>query len=237
MSVNSAAYPHSLGPGTSAPYCTSDYTSQYDTGSSPSDALVPGSHNFVGQDPHRYHTQDSARPVMRHPRHTVGYSDQYSVGNAGDYDPTGHYHHPIAPSLDSRVSEGPIYHADPYDGYSTGRTGYAQDSGVIAPYGVTGQPLGDYGSRGKSLYEAQQSDDDYQRHNADRNRREGRAQDRFGQRNQRTSKTNEYFLDGEGIHVDVLRREMCRFLGPEASARPAMHNVCAAAICSFSEPR
>ena len=212
MSVNSAAYPHSLGPGTSAPYCTSDYN---DSG------LVPGSHNSVGQDPHRYHTQDFARPAMRHPRHTVGYSDQYSVGNAGDYDPTGHYHHSIAPSLDSRVSEGPIYHADPYDGYSTGRTGYAQDSGVIAPYGVTGQPLGDYGSRGKSLYEAQQSDDDYQRHNADRNRREGRAQDRFGQQNQ---------------HVDVLQSEICKFVGPEASARPAMFNVCAA-TCSFSKPR
>ena len=237
MSVHNAVYPQSLGPGTSAPYCTGDYTSQYDSGPSPSYALVPGSHNSVGQGPQEYHTQDSTRPAMRHSRHTAGYSDQYSVGNAGDYDPTSHHHYPIAPSLDSRVSEGPIYHADPYDGYPTGRTGYAQDSGVITPYGVTGQPLGDYGSRGKSLYEAQQSDDDYQRHNADRNRREGRAQDRFGQQNQRTSKTNEYFLDGEGIRVDVLRREMCRFLGSEASARPAMFNVCVAALCSFSEPR
>ena len=204
MSVNNAAYPHSRGPGTSAPYRTSNYTSRYDPGPSPSDALVPGSRRFVGQDPHRSHTQDSARTATRHPRNTAGYSDQYPVGNAGDYDPTRDDYHPIAPSLDSRVSEGPIYHADSYDGYSTGRIQYGQPPGVIAPYGVTGQRPGDFGSQGKSLYEGQQSDDDYQRHNADRNRREGRGQDRFGQRNQRVSKLNIYFLDGEGIHVDVL---------------------------------
>ena len=236
MSVNNAAYPHSLGPGTSASYHTSDYTSQYDPGPSPSDALVPGSRRSVGQDPHQYHTQNSTRTATQHLGNTTGYSDQYAVGNAGDYDPTRDYYHPIAPGLDSRVSESPMYHADPYDGYSTGRIQYGQSPGVIAPYGVTGQPLGDYASQGNSLYKGQQSDDDYQRHNADRNRREGRAQDRFGQRNQRASKENEYFLNGEGIHVGVLQREIRRFLGSEASVRPTMFNVCAAAIRPFSEP-
>ena len=211
MSVNNKAYPRSLGPGTPAPYRTSDYTSQYDPGPSPSDALVPGSHRSVGQDTHRYHSQDSARTATRHPRNAAGYSDQYPVGNAGDYDANRDYYHPITPSLDSRVSEGPRYPADPYDGYSTKQIQYGQPPlqygqppRIIAGNGVAGQPLGDYGSQGKSLYEAQQSDDDYQRHNADRNRREGRAQDRFGQRNQGTSKMSEYFLNGEGDDDDVV---------------------------------
>ena len=174
---------------------------------------------------------------MRHPRNAAGYSDQYPVGNAGDYDANREYYHPIAPSLDSRVSEGPRYPVNPYDGYSPKQIQYGQPLRVIAGNGVAGQPLGDYGSQVKSLYEAQQSDDDYQRHNADRNRREGRAQDRYGQRNQRTSKMNEYFLNGEGIDVDVLQREICKFLGSEATARPVTHNVCTHTICSFSEPR
>ena len=219
MSVNSAAYPRSLGPGTSAPYRTSDYTSQY------------------GQDTHRYHYQDSVTPATQYPTDAAGYSDQYPVGNARDYDANRDYYHPIAPSLDSHVSEGPRYPANPYNGYSPKHIQYSQPLRIVAGNGVAGQPLGDYGSQPKSLYEAQQSDDDYQRHNADRNRREGRAQDRYGQRNQKTSKMNEYFLNGEGIDVDVLRREICRFLGSEATARPATHNVCTAAICSFSEPR
>ena len=237
MSVYNAAYPYSLGPGNSAPYRRSDYSSQHEPDPSPSDALVPGSRRSVGQDPHRYHTQGSARTPTRHPGNTAGYSDQYPVGNVGDYDPTRDHYHPIAPSLDSRVSESPMYHAEPYDRFSFVRAQYGQPPGVIAPYGVTGQPLGDYANQGKSLYEGQQSDDDYQRHNADRNRREGRAQDRFGQRNQRASKEKEYFLNGEGIHVDVLQRDICKHLGSEASVRPAMLNVCAAAIYSLSEPR
>ena len=229
MSVNNAAWPRSLGPGTSAPYCTSDYTSQYDP--------VPGSHRSVGQDTHRYPFQDLARTAMRHPRNAAGYSDQYPVGNAGDYDANHDYYHPIAPSLDSRVIEGPRYPADPYDGFSTRQIEYGQLLRIIAGNGVAGQPLGDYGSQVKSLYEAQQSDDDYQRHNADRNRREGRAQDRFGQQNQGTRKMSEYFLNEEGIDINVLQREICKFLGSEATARPATHNVCTATICCFSEPR
>lgn len=224
MSVHNAAYPQSLGPGASAPYCTSDYTSQYDSGPSFSDALAPGSHRSVGQDPHRYRAQDSSRIATQYPRNDGVYSNQHAVETAGDYAPNRDYYHPIAPSFDSRVSEGPRYHADPYDGSSIGRIQYGQPPDITATNGVAGQPLGDYGSQGRSLYEAQQSDDDYQRHHADRNRREGRAQDRFGQRNQRTSIMNEYFLNGEGIDADVLQNERCKYLGPAVSARPATFN-------------
>ena len=219
MSVTNAAYPRSFGPGTSVPYRTSNYTSQY------------------GQDTHRYPYQDSVTPTTQYPRDAVGYSNQYPVGNAGDHDASRDYYHPIAPSLDSRISQGPRNPAGSFDGYPTKQIQYGQPLRVIAGNGVAGQPLGDYGSQVKSLYEAQQSDDDYQRHNADRNRREGRAQDRYGQRNLGKSKMNRYFLNGEGIDVDVLQREICKFLGSEATARPATHNVCTATICSFSEPR
>ncbi len=187
MSVHDAAYPHSLGPGTSAPYRTSGYTSHYEPDPSPNYPPVPCSRRSVGQDPRSYHTQDPARTATRHHENTAGYSNQYPVGNAEYYDPTRDYYPPIAPTLGRHVSESPMYHADPYDGYSTGRIPYGQPPGVIAPYGVTGQTPGSYARQREGFYEDQQSDDDYQRHNADRNRREGRAQDRFGQRNQITA--------------------------------------------------
>ncbi len=36
---------------------------------------------------------------------------------------------------------------------------------------------------------------------------------------------NEFFVDGEGIHRDVMQREICKYLGPEAYSRPGTYNV------------
>lgn len=36
---------------------------------------------------------------------------------------------------------------------------------------------------------------------------------------------NEFFVSGEGIHRDVMQREICKYLGPEAYSRPGTYNV------------
>lgn len=36
---------------------------------------------------------------------------------------------------------------------------------------------------------------------------------------------NEFFVDGKGIHREVLQREICKYLGPEAYSRPSTYNV------------
>ena len=36
---------------------------------------------------------------------------------------------------------------------------------------------------------------------------------------------NQYFVNGDGIHREVMQRETCRFLGPEACCRPYSYNV------------
>ena len=41
-----------------------------------------------------------------------------------------------------------------------------------------------------------------------------------------TSGLNPYFIKGEGIHREVLQKEICRFLGPEATSNPQEYNVC-----------
>ncbi|KAL8804254.1 MAG: hypothetical protein Q9200_005903 [Gallowayella weberi] len=35
---------------------------------------------------------------------------------------------------------------------------------------------------------------------------------------------NEFFVDGEGIHREVMQRELCKFLGPDALSRPGSYN-------------
>ncbi|KAL8901724.1 MAG: hypothetical protein Q9192_000411 [Flavoplaca navasiana] len=35
---------------------------------------------------------------------------------------------------------------------------------------------------------------------------------------------NEFFVDGEGIHREVMQRELCKFLGPDALSRPGNYN-------------
>lgn len=41
---------------------------------------------------------------------------------------------------------------------------------------------------------------------------------------------NEFFIDGEGIHREVMQREICKYLGPEAIGRPAEYNVRRSAV-------
>ena len=36
---------------------------------------------------------------------------------------------------------------------------------------------------------------------------------------------NEFFVDGAGIHREVMQREICKFLGPEAYSKPHSYNV------------
>lgn len=36
---------------------------------------------------------------------------------------------------------------------------------------------------------------------------------------------NEYFIKGTGIQREVLQKEICRFLGPEATSRPGKYKV------------
>ncbi|CAL8577201.1 hypothetical protein XPA_003045 [Xanthoria parietina] len=35
---------------------------------------------------------------------------------------------------------------------------------------------------------------------------------------------NEFFVDGDGIHREVMQRELCKFLGPDALSRPGNYN-------------
>ena len=42
----------------------------------------------------------------------------------------------------------------------------------------------------------------------------------------RGSNLNEFFVDGEGIHREVMQREICKYLGPDAYSRPGAYNVC-----------
>ena len=39
------------------------------------------------------------------------------------------------------------------------------------------------------------------------------------------SDLNEFFVDGTGIHREVMQREICKYLGPEAYSRPGAYNV------------
>lgn len=36
---------------------------------------------------------------------------------------------------------------------------------------------------------------------------------------------NEFFVDGEGIHREVMQRELCKYLGPDALSKPGTYNV------------
>ena len=42
---------------------------------------------------------------------------------------------------------------------------------------------------------------------------------------QRQNALNEFFISGKGIHREVLKQEICAFLGPEAYCRPSTYNV------------
>ncbi|KAL8735082.1 MAG: hypothetical protein Q9181_002940 [Wetmoreana brouardii] len=40
----------------------------------------------------------------------------------------------------------------------------------------------------------------------------------------RGASLNEFFVDGEGIHREVMQRELCKYLGPDALSRPGTYN-------------
>lgn len=58
---------------------------------------------------------------------------------------------------------------------------------------------------------------------ARRDQREPRDSGRDGREPPRG--LNEFFVDGEGIHREVMQREICKYLGPEAFCRPGTYNV------------
>ena len=60
----------------------------------------------------------------------------------------------------------------------------------------------------------------------DRSRRERDPRDPVRERPERESaRLNEFFVNGDGIHREVMQREICKYLGPEAYSRPGTHNV------------
>lgn len=65
---------------------------------------------------------------------------------------------------------------------------------------------------------------DRERPRRDRDPRD--ARDPVRDRPERESaRLNEFFVDGDGIHREVMQREICKYLGPEAYSRPGSHNV------------
>ena len=62
------------------------------------------------------------------------------------------------------------------------------------------------------------------RRDRDREREPERRRD-TGREPKRRPELNDYFIDGQGIHREVLQRNICKYLGPEASSRPSEYNV------------
>ena len=58
----------------------------------------------------------------------------------------------------------------------------------------------------------------------DRNRRDPVREPSGASRSARP-RLNEFFVDGAGIHREVMQREICKFLGPEAYSKPHSYNV------------
>ena len=48
---------------------------------------------------------------------------------------------------------------------------------------------------------------------------------------------NDYFIKGDGIHREILQREICKYLGPQAYSRPHVYNVRhhISKICAFTD--
>lgn len=61
--------------------------------------------------------------------------------------------------------------------------------------------------------------------NRDRDRERERDYDRPDRDIPRGGGLNEFFVDGEGIHREVMQREICKWLGAEAYSRPGTYNV------------
>lgn len=63
--------------------------------------------------------------------------------------------------------------------------------------------------------------DDYRR----REREPPREREREYVPSSRGAPLNEFFVDGEGIHREVMQREICKYLGQDALSRPGTYNV------------
>ncbi len=53
---------------------------------------------------------------------------------------------------------------------------------------------------------------------------------RAGELTNSTTDLNQFFIKGKGINREVLQKEICRFLGPEATSKPDTFKVCQCAI-------
>ncbi len=60
----------------------------------------------------------------------------------------------------------------------------------------------------------------------DRSGRRDTGREPSGPFKQSRPRLNEFFVDGAGIHREVMQREICKFLGPEAYSKPHSYNVC-----------
>ena len=63
------------------------------------------------------------------------------------------------------------------------------------------------------------------RHGIQAERPSQREENRSGMSKVSHARLNEFFLVDEGIHREVLQSEICKYLGPEATARPTTYNV------------
>lgn len=69
----------------------------------------------------------------------------------------------------------------------------------------------------------------------DRPRRD-RERDPRDRPERESARLNEYFVNGEGIHREVMQREICKYLGPEAYSRPGTHNGATGFIVTAVRP-
>ena len=59
----------------------------------------------------------------------------------------------------------------------------------------------------------------------DRGSRRDAGREPSGTARQPRPRLNEFFVDGARIHREVMQREICKFLGPEAYSKPHSYNV------------
>lgn len=64
--------------------------------------------------------------------------------------------------------------------------------------------------------------DEYRRRET---REPGRDREREFASSTRGAPLNEFFVDGDGIHREVMQREICKYLGQDALSRPGTYNV------------
>lgn len=84
-------------------------------------------------------------------------------------------------------------------------------------------------NRERREWERSERDDRPRREREPREPNRDRDRERDYDRNDRDTPRggglNEFFVDGEGIHREVMQREICKWLGAEAYSRPGTYNV------------